>query len=131
MTCIFQFLSLCAIVLFMEETMYDRHLRPVPSRPSSGLRYRIETLFGVTGWRMAHYRTPLYKATYDMMDTFWRPQLILPCLYTGIMVRAPSLRNGSRSSPPVRLLDRQQLDALDLYRRASGGMCEVYDRGGS
>ncbi len=24
--------------------MFDRHLRPIPVRPTSGLRYRVETL---------------------------------------------------------------------------------------
>lgn len=61
------------IVLFMEETyviylvdwstslmmlfrMYDRTVRPIPERPTTGLRYRIESLVGLTGLKMQKYR---------------------------------------------------------------------------
>ncbi|KAF7358629.1 MFS general substrate transporter [Mycena sanguinolenta] len=44
------------IVLFMEETMYDRTVRPIPERPSTPLRYRVETLVGITGFKMQKYR---------------------------------------------------------------------------
>ena len=37
------------ITLFMEETMYDREVVPFPARPTTGMRYRVETLLGVTG----------------------------------------------------------------------------------
>lgn len=43
------------IVFFMEETMYDRDVVPFPERPSSGLRYRVETLLGVTGVKVRYF----------------------------------------------------------------------------
>lgn len=41
------------IAVFMEETMYDRDVVPFPERPTTGLRYRVETLIGITGVKMA------------------------------------------------------------------------------
>lgn len=66
-------------------SMYDRYISPVPPRPTQGLRYRIETLFGLTGIKMAKYRTPLLRAVYDMFDVLWRPQMFLTCIYVGAM----------------------------------------------
>jgi len=37
------------IVFFTEETIYDHTVRPIPGPTTTGLRYRIETLIGVTG----------------------------------------------------------------------------------
>lgn len=61
------------IAFFFEETLYDRYLRPIPARPTSGLRYRIETLLGVTGWKLRKYRTPMWRAAVDVVDVLWRP----------------------------------------------------------
>ncbi|KAI0039708.1 MFS general substrate transporter, partial [Auriscalpium vulgare] len=47
---------LLLIVFLAEETMYDRKVKPIPPRPSHGLRYRVETLLGVTGAKMAKHR---------------------------------------------------------------------------
>ncbi|KAI0039273.1 MFS general substrate transporter, partial [Auriscalpium vulgare] len=47
---------LLLIVFLGEETMYDRKVKPIPPRPSHGLRYRVETLLGVTGAKMAKHR---------------------------------------------------------------------------
>ncbi|KDQ22296.1 hypothetical protein PLEOSDRAFT_1023405, partial [Pleurotus ostreatus PC15] len=45
------------IALFGEETIYDRTVVPIPSRrPTTGRRYRVETLVGITGVKMSKYR---------------------------------------------------------------------------
>ncbi|KAL0564744.1 hypothetical protein V5O48_017296 [Marasmius crinis-equi] len=66
------------ITLFMEETMYDRHLNPVPE-PGVGkgrIRYRFESLVGITGWKMAKYRTPWKEAIWSPFSIVWRPHLL-------------------------------------------------------
>lgn len=75
----------CAFVLFMitfffEETVYDRQLRPIPPRPTQGLRYRVETLLGVTGWKLRKYRTPIWQAAIDLVNVLWRPQFLLTAI---------------------------------------------------
>lgn len=65
------------IVLFMEETMYDRDVVPFPERPTQGLRYRIETLLGVTGVKMAKYRCSWAESVSSVFDLVWRPHMLL------------------------------------------------------
>lgn len=57
--------------------MYDRSLAdPKPiSRPKSRLLYKIQTLVGVTGWRMARYRAPWRKVVWACVDLVWRPHI--------------------------------------------------------
>ncbi|KAK7031279.1 hypothetical protein VNI00_013530 [Paramarasmius palmivorus] len=65
------------IILFMEETMYDRHLRPVPEPGAKGgIRYRLESLVGITGFRMAKYRTSWKEAIFSPFYIVWRPHLL-------------------------------------------------------
>ena len=56
--------------------MYDRTVKPVPPRPTTGLRYRVETLIGLTGVKMAKYRTSWPAAIGGCVDLVWRPHLI-------------------------------------------------------
>ncbi|KAJ7766307.1 MFS general substrate transporter [Mycena maculata] len=63
------------IALFMEETMYDRTVRPIPSRPTSGVRYRIESLVGITGLKMAKYRISWTEAIISPLRVVWRPHM--------------------------------------------------------
>ncbi|KAJ7766303.1 MFS general substrate transporter [Mycena maculata] len=63
------------IALFMEETMYDRTVRPIPSRPTSGVRYRIESLVGMTGLKMAKYRISWPEAIISPLRVIWRPHI--------------------------------------------------------
>jgi len=72
------------ITFFMEETMYDRTVKPIPPRPTTGRRYRIETLVGITGVKMAKYRTPWTKAIFDPLNIVWRPHLLALLIYEGI-----------------------------------------------
>ena len=56
--------------------MYDRGVKNLPPRPADGLRYRIETLVGVTGSRLAKYRATWVEAISAPFKLFWRPHLL-------------------------------------------------------
>jgi len=73
------------LAFLMEETMYDRTLKPIPPRPTTGLRYRIETLIGVTGIKMARYRPSWYEVLISPVVVFWRPHLLCALIFEGIM----------------------------------------------
>ncbi|GAA6030002.1 hypothetical protein JCM8097_009209 [Rhodosporidiobolus ruineniae] len=67
-----------------EETMYDRDITPIPPRPTTGLRYRIETLVGITGWKMRKYRCSWWESVSSVFDIVWRPHALLMLIYVGI-----------------------------------------------
>jgi len=73
------------IVFFCEETLFDRSLKPIPPRPTPGLRYRIETLIGITGVKMAKYRPSWSEVVWSPLSLVWRPHLLLMLVYEGIM----------------------------------------------
>jgi hypothetical protein len=56
--------------------MYDRGVKNLPSRQTSGLRYRIETLVGITGAKMTKYRATWYEAVSAPFKLVWRPHLL-------------------------------------------------------
>jgi hypothetical protein len=56
--------------------MYDRTLKPIPQRPSIGIRYRIESLVGITGAKMAKYRSSWYEVILSPFNIIWRPHLL-------------------------------------------------------
>ena len=63
--------------------MYDRKLpnpRPIP-RPESALRYRLETLVGLTGARMSKYRDTWRTAVFSILNVVWRPHLLMILLF--------------------------------------------------
>ncbi|KAG7092077.1 hypothetical protein E1B28_008456 [Marasmius oreades] len=65
------------ITLFMEETMYDRHISPIPEPAAQGgIRYRFESLVGITGFKMAKYRTSWKEAIFSPFNIVWRPHLL-------------------------------------------------------
>ncbi|KAK7451024.1 hypothetical protein VKT23_012699 [Stygiomarasmius scandens] len=72
------------IMFFMEETMYDRGVKGAPE-PGSGLRYRIETLIGITGYRMAKYRASWREAIMSQLDIVWRPHMLGILIFEGIL----------------------------------------------
>ena len=67
--------------------MYDRGVKGIPPRRADGLRYRIETLVGVAGFKFAKYRASWFKAISVPFRLFWRPHLLsimvfeVPCYY--------------------------------------------------
>jgi MFS family permease len=79
-SCFYMGFVVFMIAFFFEETLYDRDLRPIPPRPTSGLRYRIETLLGVTGWKLRKYRTTMFQAAIDVVNVLWRPQFLLTAI---------------------------------------------------
>ncbi|KAI0341491.1 MFS general substrate transporter [Trametopsis cervina] len=66
------------IFFFAEETMYDRKLEnPKPiSRPTSTILYRFQTVIGITGARMAKYRTGWWDSISIWFKLVWRPHLL-------------------------------------------------------
>ncbi|KAK7052625.1 MFS general substrate transporter [Favolaschia claudopus] len=64
------------IVLFMEETMYDRTIDPIPARPTTGFRYRFESLIGLTGLKMQKYRISWTEAVFSPFNVVWRPHIL-------------------------------------------------------
>ncbi|KAJ7504857.1 MFS general substrate transporter [Mycena galericulata] len=76
----------CLLILACgEETLYDRGLKPIPEPPTTGLRYRMETLLGITGVKMAKYRDSWYQAIASPFRIVWRPQLIGILFFEGMM----------------------------------------------
>ncbi|KAG2355312.1 major facilitator superfamily domain-containing protein [Suillus spraguei] len=78
---IYNAIVLFLIVFFMEETMYDRRLISRPPRTSTGLRYRFETLIGITGYNIAKYRPRWPEVLLASLDVAWRPQFFLVVLF--------------------------------------------------
>jgi hypothetical protein len=56
--------------------MYDRGVKNLPSRPTGGLCYRIETLVGITGVKLAKYRATWYEAVFAPFNLLWRPHFL-------------------------------------------------------
>jgi hypothetical protein len=56
--------------------MYDRDMKSLPLRKTGDLRYRIETLVGITGVKMAKYRATWYEAVSAPFKLFWRPHFL-------------------------------------------------------
>ncbi|CEH12912.1 Synaptic vesicle transporter SVOP and related transporters (major facilitator superfamily) [Ceraceosorus bombacis] len=81
---IYSVIVVLLIAFCMEETLYDRHLDPVPARPTHGLRYRIETLLGLTAWKLRKNRTPMWKAVKEMLEVMFHPQAILCYIFGAI-----------------------------------------------
>ncbi|TFK62231.1 MFS general substrate transporter [Pluteus cervinus] len=68
---------ICLLIMcFMEETMYDRSLQTVASKPTSTIRYRLETLIGITGYKMAKYRSSWSEVVMAPLRAVWRPHLL-------------------------------------------------------
>lgn len=78
-------LVLFLIVFFGRETMYDRGVRGLPPPPSGRLRYRIETLVGITGNRMAKYRATWQEAITAPFKLLWRPHLLGILIFEGFL----------------------------------------------
>ncbi|TCD68881.1 hypothetical protein EIP91_009596 [Steccherinum ochraceum] len=66
------------IILFGEETMYDRKLEnPRPYGSNTGVASRIKTLIGVTGARMAKFRSTWTEVLFACLNIVWRPHLFM------------------------------------------------------
>ncbi|KAF8678420.1 Major Facilitator Superfamily [Rhizoctonia solani] len=82
--CIYSGIILLLIVLFLDEPMYDRKYFPAPTPPTKGLRYRFETLVGITGAKMYKYRVPISTAMWRPLETLLNPRMLLACIFMGI-----------------------------------------------
>jgi hypothetical protein len=56
--------------------MYDRGVKNHISQPAGSLRYRIETLVGITGVKMAMYSATWYEVVSAPFKLVWRPHLL-------------------------------------------------------
>ncbi|GLB39339.1 putative MFS general substrate transporter [Lyophyllum shimeji] len=83
--CMYSAIVVFLIAFFMEETMYDRTLKPVPPRPTTGLRYRIETLVGITGYKMAKYRANWSTVLMSPLWVLTRPHALLIIIFEGVL----------------------------------------------
>ncbi|KAF8189378.1 MFS general substrate transporter [Pholiota molesta] len=82
---IYSAIVLLLIIFFMEETMYDRTVKPIPEPTTTGLRYRIETLVGITGLKMQKYRMSWTQAIFAPLTLVWRPHLILILVFEAMV----------------------------------------------
>jgi len=76
---------LLLIVFFMEETLYDRTAKPIPEPPTRGLRYRIETLIGITGVKMQKYRISWAESIMSPFYLVWRPHLLMILIFEALL----------------------------------------------
>ncbi|KAL9708886.1 hypothetical protein Ac2012v2_008041 [Leucoagaricus gongylophorus] len=75
--CLYGLFVVLTITFFGEETIYDRTVRPtIPEPTTTGLRYRVETLIGITGWKMAKYRASWWESSMAILHVVWRPHLL-------------------------------------------------------
>ncbi len=65
-----------ALVDFGSNRMYDRTVKPIPEAQTTGLRYRIESLIGITGVKMAKYRISWTESILSPLNVVWRPHLL-------------------------------------------------------
>ncbi|KEP51333.1 MFS general substrate transporter [Rhizoctonia solani 123E] len=82
--CIYSGIVLLLITFFLDESMYDRKYFPAPTLPTKGVRYRIETLIGITGLKMYKHRVPIHKAVWQPLETLLNPRIFLACIFMGI-----------------------------------------------
>ncbi|KAF7430350.1 hypothetical protein PC9H_006055 [Pleurotus ostreatus] len=75
------------IALIGEETIYDRTVVPIPSRPTTGPRYRVETLVGITGVKMSKYRASWSQTILSPFNVLWRPHLISILIFEAMVFR--------------------------------------------
>ncbi|KAG2098981.1 major facilitator superfamily domain-containing protein [Suillus discolor] len=116
---IYSVIVLLLIVFFMEETMYDRHLASKPLQISMGLRYRFETLIGVTGYKMAKYRPRWPEVLLASLDVAWRPQFFFVVLFEALVFGFSigvnvSVSVSTCSDKPIDFCRRQMLFSWDL-----------------
>ena len=62
--------------LMTSTRMYDRGVKNHRSQPAGSLRYRIETLVGITEAKMTMYRATWYEAVSAQFQRVWRPHLL-------------------------------------------------------
>ncbi|KAH8102249.1 MFS general substrate transporter [Cristinia sonorae] len=75
---IYSAIVLVLIIFFGKETMYDRKLpNPRPYAQSSKLVEHFNALLGITGAKMAKYRTSWKDSIFACLNIVWRPHLLM------------------------------------------------------
>ncbi|KAJ3516042.1 hypothetical protein NLJ89_g1381 [Agrocybe chaxingu] len=69
------------IMFYMEETLYDRTVQPIPEPEDPSFRVRVRTLIGVTGWKMQKYRISWKESVLSPFKLIWRPHLLMLLIY--------------------------------------------------
>lgn len=136
------------IALFVEETydefalimndirslflrMYDRRLKHQPSPPPRSLtkqylRYRIESLVGVTGVRMAKHRQPWLNIIFAPLMIVWRPHLLAILVFEAMVFGfSIGINVSSQSSLFLRDTHGRVDDQRGLPRKSSTGRVRV------
>ncbi|KAF8872729.1 MFS general substrate transporter [Infundibulicybe gibba] len=72
--CLYGAAVLVLIILFMEETMYDRKIQAGPR--TTGFQGRIKTLIGINGVRMIRNRPSWTEVALAPLDVAWRPHML-------------------------------------------------------
>ncbi|KAK0237954.1 major facilitator superfamily domain-containing protein [Armillaria nabsnona] len=83
--CIYSAIICVLIALFLDETMYDRTVKPIPEPHTTGFCYRIKTLVGITGIKMARYRVSWKESILSPINVVWRPHLLGILLFEGAL----------------------------------------------
>ncbi|KIY62844.1 MFS general substrate transporter [Cylindrobasidium torrendii FP15055 ss-10] len=83
--CLYGLVVVLLIALFMEETAYDRTVKPIPEPTTSGLRYRIESLIGITGVQMSKHRILWTQSILSPLQVVWRPHLLAILVFEGVL----------------------------------------------
>ncbi|PPQ93751.1 hypothetical protein CVT25_008131 [Psilocybe cyanescens] len=73
------------IILFMEETMYDRTVKPIPVPTTTGLRRRFEDLVGITGLKMQKFRVSWHDSVMSPFRIVWRPHLLMALIFEAML----------------------------------------------
>lgn len=79
--------------------MFDRPTKALPEQPpKKGLRYRVETLLGLTGLKLARERASWSEVAMAPLRIIWRPHLLSILVFE---VCYPSLSPGSPPFSPL------------------------------
>ena len=70
-------------------SIYDRTVKPIPEPTTTGLRYRIETLIGITGFKMQKYRVSWFESIVGPFRLVWRPHLLMLLIFEVISYLPP------------------------------------------
>ncbi|THH26494.1 hypothetical protein EUX98_g7695 [Antrodiella citrinella] len=72
---------LLLIAFFGEETIYDRTSSNPRLFAKAGFLYRLQTLLGVTGVRMAKYRSSWAEVIFACINIIWRPHILMILIF--------------------------------------------------
>ncbi|KAJ3525684.1 hypothetical protein NM688_g8367 [Phlebia brevispora] len=106
--CFYSAVVLCLIAFFGKETLYDRSAARPKSAPRSisRLRHQTETLLGITGARLAKYRSSWSDVTSIWFRLVWRPHLFPILLFEAMLFGFSVGLNGTnlvflQEAPPA------------------------------